>query len=257
MKNNVLDPLGMTSSSFAQPPEEKNGKLFATGYRADGKEVPGKYHIYPEQAAAGLWTNPVDLCRYIIETQLSWQGKSSKVLTQEMTRLRLTPILEDAALGTFVNSRVTDSFKYFNHNGGNEGFQCTAIGCRDSGEGVVIMTNSDNGSKIYEEIANSVATVYKWKDYYLPEIKKVVNIQGSILEKYAGKYNLNGTTLTIKKGVNGLLLNIYKDVFWNVYFTSDSDFFIREYRGSLRFKTDKDNKVTGFNFNGGTVKKIE
>jgi CubicO group peptidase (beta-lactamase class C family) len=257
MKNNVLDPLGMTSSSFAQPPEGKKEKLFATGYRADGKEVPGKYHIYPEQAAAGLWTNPVDLCRYIIETQLSWQGKSSKVLTPEMTRLRLTPILEDAALGTFVNSRVTDSFKYFNHNGGNEGFQCTAIGCRDSGEGVVIMTNSDNGSKIYEEIANSVATVYKWKDYYLPEIKKVVNVQGSILEKYAGKYNLNGTTITIKKEDNGLLLNVYGDAFWNVYFTSDSDFFIREYRGFLRFKTDKDNKVTGFNFNEGMVKKIE
>ena len=257
MKNNVLDPLGMTSSSFAQPPEEKNGKLFATGYRADGKEVPGKYHIYPEQAAAGLWTSPSDLCKYIIETQLSWQGKSSKVLTPEMTRIRLTPILEDAALGTFVNSRVTGSLKYFNHNGGNEGFQCTAIGCRDNGEGVVIMTNSDNGSQIYEEIVNSVATVYKWNDYYLPEIKKVVNVQGTILEKYAGKYNLNGTTITIKKEDNGLLLNAYGDVFWNVYFTSDSDFFIREYRGSLRFKTEKDNKVTGFNFNGGTVKKIE
>jgi len=52
-------------------------------------------------------------------------------------------------------------------------FSCTAIGCRDNGEGVVIMTNSDNGSLIYEEIANSVATVYKWKDYYLPEIKKL------------------------------------------------------------------------------------
>jgi hypothetical protein len=71
------------------------------------------------------------------------------------------------------------------------------------------------------------------------------------------KFNINGTTITIKKGDNGLLLNVYKDVFWNVYFTSDSDFFIREFRGFLRFQTDKDNKVTGFNFNGGTVKKIE
>jgi CubicO group peptidase (beta-lactamase class C family) len=257
MQKNVLDPLGMRGSSFTQPPAGTNRELYATGYRADGKEIPGKFHIYPEQAAAGLWTNPVDLCRYIIETQLSWQGKSSKVLTPEMTRLRLTPVLEDAALGTFVNSRVTGSLKYFNHNGGNEGFQCTAIGCRDNGEGVVIMTNSDNGSLLYEEIVNAVATVYKWKDYYLPEIKKVVDVEGSVLEKYIGKYNLNGTTITIKKDDNGLLLNVYKDVFWNVYFTSDSDFFIREFRGFLRFQTDKDNKVTGFNFNGGTVKKIE
>ena len=139
------------------------------------------------------------LCRYIIETQLSYQGNSSNVLTPEMTKLRHTHVLEDAALGTFVNSRVTGSLKYFNHNGGNEGFQCTSIGCRDNGEGVVIMTNSDNGSLIYEEIANSVATVYKWKDYYLPEIKKIVDIDTTLLNEYAGKYILDGNTAIIKK----------------------------------------------------------
>jgi CubicO group peptidase (beta-lactamase class C family) len=256
MQKNVLDPLGMTESSYTQPPPEIKKPLLATGYKADGKEVIGKYHIYPEQAAAGLWTNPSDLCRYIIETQLSYQGKSSKVLTPEISRLRLTPILEDAALGTFVNSRVTGSLKYFNHNGGNEGFSCTAIGCRDNGEGVVIMTNSDNSS-ILEEIANSVATVYKWKDYYLPEIKKVVDIDESIAARYPGKYELNGTKITIKMSESGLVLNATGDLFWNVYFTSDSDFFIREFRGSLRFQTDKENKVTGFSLNGVTAKKVE
>jgi CubicO group peptidase (beta-lactamase class C family) len=257
MQNNVLDPLGMTSSSFTQPPSESKEKILATGYRADGKEIPGKFHIYPEQAAAGLWTNPVDLCKYIIETQLSYNGKSSKVLTPEITRVRLTPVLEDAALGVFVNSRVTGSFKYFNHNGGNEGFQCTAIGCRDNGEGVVVMTNSDNGSLIYEEIANSVATVYHWKDYYLPEIKKVVDVDTSILDKYTGKYSIEGRTAVFKKSDTGLSVNIRGDMLWKVYFTSDSDFFIREFRGSYRFQTNKENKVTGFNFNGGTAKKIE
>jgi len=257
MKKNVLDPLGMTSSSYAQPPPEANRNILATGYRADGKEIPGKFHIYPEQAAAGLWTNPVDLCRYIIETQLSYKGESAKVLTQEMTKLRLTPVLEDAALGVFVNSRVTGSLKYFNHNGGNEGFQCTAIGCRDNGEGVVVMTNSDNGSLIYEEIVNSVASVYNWKDYYLPEIKKVIDIDSSVLNKYPGKYFIDGRTAIFKKSDNGLVINVVGDLFWKVFFTSDSDFFVREFRGFLRFKTDKDKKVTGFNFNGMTAKKIE
>jgi CubicO group peptidase (beta-lactamase class C family) len=256
MQKNVLDPLGMKSSSYLQPPPETKKELFATGYKADGKEVKGKYHIYPEQAAAGLWTNPSDLSRYIIETQLSYQGKSSKVLTPEMTMLRLTPVLDDAALGTFVNSRVTGSFKYFNHNGGNEGFTCTAIGCRDNGEGVVIMTNSDNGSLI-EEIANSVATVYRWKDYYLPEIKKVVEIDESVSTRYTGKYDLNGMNVIIKKGGSGLILNAVAGLDWQIFFTSDSDFFVREFRGSLRFHTNKVNKVTGFNFNGMMVPKIE
>jgi CubicO group peptidase (beta-lactamase class C family) len=256
MQKNVLEPLGMTASSFTQPPQEKNKSLLATGYKADGKEVEGKFHIYPEQAAAGLWTNPSDLSKYIIETQLSWQGKSSKVLTPEMTRLRLTPVLEDAALGTFVNSRVTGSFKYFNHNGGNDGFSCTAIGCRDSGEGVVIMINSDNGS-IIEEIANSVATVYKWKDYYLPDTKKVVDIDEAVAARYPGKYDFDGSKITIKMSETGLLLNARGDLFWQMYFTSDSDCFVRESRGNLRFQTGKDNKVSGFSFNGIMAKKTE
>jgi CubicO group peptidase (beta-lactamase class C family) len=256
MQKNVLDPLGMTSSSYTQPPPVAKQKMLATGYKFDGKEVTGKYHIYPEQAAAGLWTNPVDLCRYIIETQQSYKGESAKVLTSEMTRLRLTPVLEDAALGVFVNSRVTGSSKYFNHNGGNEGFSCTSVGCLDEGDGVVVMTNSDNGS-ILDEIVNSVAIVYKWKDYYLPEVKKVVDIDTSFLDKYAGKYDLDGTTVTFKKSDNGLMLNAVGDLFWKVYFTSDSEFFIREFRGYLKFLTNSDKKVTGFILNGMTVKKIE
>jgi CubicO group peptidase (beta-lactamase class C family) len=258
MKKNVLDPLGMTSSSFAQPPSKEKEKLLATGYRADGSEIPGKYHIYPEQAAAGLWTTPVDLCKYIIETQLSFKGKSKKVLTPEMTRLRMTRILEDAALGVFVNTRVANSSRYFNHNGGNEGFCCTAIGCLDEEEGVVIMTNTDsNNNSILEEIANSVATVYKWKDYYLPDIKKVVDVEPSVLEKYVGKYNLDGTTVTFKMADKGLSVNVSGDLLWKVYFTSDTEFFIREYRGHLKFQKDKDNKVTGFLINDKTAKRIE
>jgi CubicO group peptidase (beta-lactamase class C family) len=256
MKKNVLDPLGMTQSSYNQPPTGEKAPLLATGYRSDGLEIPGKYHIYPEQAAAGLWTNPVDLCKYIIETQLSYQGKSSKVLSHEMTKVRLTTVLEDAALGTFVNSRVTGSLKYFNHNGGNEGFQCTAVGCRDNGEGVVIMTNSDNGSQIYEEILNSVATVYHWKDYYLPETKKVVEVDTTILDKYVGKYNAGNISVSVKRIQNGLLCNVRGGAFWNVFFTTDSDFFVREIRGDLRFQTDKNNKVTGIFSNGLTAKKV-
>ncbi len=99
MQERVLDKLGMKESFFTQPPPDSKKSLLATGYLSDGTEVEGKYHIYPEQAAAGLWTTPTDLCRYIIETQQAYNGKSSLVLTPEMTRLRLTPVKDDAASG--------------------------------------------------------------------------------------------------------------------------------------------------------------
>jgi CubicO group peptidase (beta-lactamase class C family) len=256
MQKNILDPLGMNGSSYNQPPSAGKEKILATGYKSDGSEVPGKFHIYPEQAAAGLWTNPSDLCRYFIETQLSYKGESAKVLTPEMTRLRVTPVLEDAALGVFVNSRVTGSSKYFNHNGGNEGFSCTAIASLMEGNGVVIMTNSDN-SAILEEIANSVATVYGWRDYYIPEKVNVIDVESSVMDKYTGKYETGSTIVNIVKKDSGLAINVSGGALSTLYFISDSVSFCMEARGFIRFQTGVDKKVTGFIFNGIQVKKVE
>jgi CubicO group peptidase (beta-lactamase class C family) len=254
MQKNVLNPLGMKSSFFNQPPLKKKKNLLATGYKASGEEVSGKYHIYPEQAAAGLWTNPVDLSRYIIETQLSYQGKSSKVLTPEMTKLRITSVFKDAALGVFVNTN--GSPKYFMHQGGNKGFSCQYVGSFAGGEGMVVMTNSDNGA-ILDEIVNSVASVYNWKDYYKPVIKKVIELPEILLDKYAGKYELEGTQVTLTRRNKELTISFSSGIFWKVQFTSNVDFFIREYRVDLRFVSDQQGNVTGFTIDGTMVKKIE
>lgn len=255
MQEFVLSPLGMTSSSYQQPPRTEMLPLLATGYKPDGSEVKGRFHIYPEQAAAGLWTNPSDLCRYIIETQLAFKGESSRILNMELTRLRVTPVILDAGLGTFINSRVTGSSKYFNHNGGNEGFSCTSVGSLNEGNGVVVMINSDNGA-ILEEIVNSVASVYNWKDYYLPLKIRPVDVSGEILDNYAGKYNLDGTTGTIRKTPGGLVINAYGTDDWKLYFTTDSDFRIREFNGAFRFSSGKDGKVKGIIFNDKLLKKL-
>lgn len=257
MKEFVLLPLGMKQSSFSQPPRQETYKYLATGYLTNGSEVEGKFHVYPEMAAAGLWTTPSDLCRYVIETQLSFAGKSHAVLEPEMTRLRLKPVIDDAALGTFVNSRVTGSYKYFNHNGGNEGFCCTAIGCMNEGKGVVIMTNTNyDNTAILEEIVNSVATVYRWKDYYLPENKKVISNDRSLLEKYAGTYTLNGKKIIFTLADKGLRVSIAGGEYCDVYFSSATVFFIREAKGTLNFLFDDNKNVTGFSGNGITAEKI-
>jgi CubicO group peptidase (beta-lactamase class C family) len=170
MWEQVFKPLGMTMSSYTQPPAKDKEKFLATGYHEDGAEVKGKYHVYPEQAAAGLWTTPTDLSKYIIECQLAYEGKSSKVLSQAMMKKRLTPYIDkNAALGVFIEDR--SGIKYFNHNGGNEAFLCTSYGSLEGGNGVVIMVNGDN-FQIISEVLNSVAQVYGWKDFFKPEFKK-------------------------------------------------------------------------------------
>jgi CubicO group peptidase (beta-lactamase class C family) len=259
MWDNVLKPMGMTNSSYTQPPKSTPA-LIATGYHLDGKEVAGKYHVYPEQAAAGLWTTPTDLCKYIIETQLAYQGKSSKVLSQEMTKLRLTPYVDSTvALGVFIVKKGTD--KYFNHGGADEGFLSVYYGSIADGNGVVAMVNSDNGA-ILQEIVNSVATVYQWKDFYNPIIKKLVTVANDKLESYVGDYEIAPNfILTITKEQNKLLGQATGQSRFELFAEEENKFFPKEFEAKVEFIKDETGKITKLILHQGggkrDVKKIK
>ncbi|MEO6903027.1 MAG: serine hydrolase [Bacteroidia bacterium] len=165
MMKNVLTPLGMSSSSFNQPPAKEKEKILATGYN-NNKKVAGNYYIYPEKAAAGLWTNPADLAKYIIETQLSLLGKSNKVLSKEMSAKRI-----NNNFGVFV--READGAKYFGHGGRNEGFVCAYEGSVEDGNGIVVMTNGINMNMV-DEVVSSIASINNWKKYPLKPKKESV-----------------------------------------------------------------------------------
>jgi CubicO group peptidase (beta-lactamase class C family) len=249
MRDNVLNPLDMTMSSYTQPPAKDKEKFQATAYRADGKEVEGKYHIYPEQAAAGLWTNPTDLAKYIIETQLSLQGRSNKVLSQEITKLRLTPYIDSAAaFGVFIDEHGGE--KYFGHNGADEGFLSVYTGTFEKGNGVVVMVNSDNGV-LLSEVMNSVASVYGWKDYYKPVRKKLVSISDILFNTYAGNYFLQGDTINISRKGNEYFLIINNSQTFKINFSSDTEFFSIAIPIIFTFEKDGRGKVKDFYFKQG------
>lgn len=250
MWQSVLKPLGMVSSTYTQPPAASKNKLLATAYRANGKEIKGKYHIYPEQAPAGLWTNPTDLGKYIIETQLSYDGKSSKVLTPANTRLRLTPYIDkSAALGVFITE--IGGQKYFQHGGANEGFRCQYWGSLEGGDGVVVMINSDDGG-ILTEIVNSVATVYNWKDFYKPVMKTIVQLPDSLTDRYVGKYAKGNRSFRFFKK-DGKLWFKQGGFETPFYFTSPTDCFINEDDASFKFGMDADGKTLTFSIGPDNV----
>jgi CubicO group peptidase (beta-lactamase class C family) len=246
MWDHVLKPLDMTMSSYSQPPAKDKEKFLATGYNEDGAEIEKKYNVYPEQAAAGLWTNPTDIAKYIIETQLSLQGKSNKVLSQEMTKLRLTPYIDsNAALGVFIETKGGQ--KYFGHSGSDKGFLSTYKGSLENGNGIVVMVNSNSGG-ILNEVVNSVATVYGWKDFYKPVLKKTMPVPDSLFALYAGKYLWNRDTMTISRQGNADYISFTPIEKYRIYFTSVDEFFSKEISLDLKFEKNETGKVTGFYF---------
>lgn len=254
MEKEVLAPIGMKNSFYTQPPA-KGTKDLASAYNKM-EEVPGQYHIYPEQAAAALWTTPTDLAAFIIETQLTLQGKSGKVINQQMMQQRLAPYIDSSVtMGAFLIRKGSD--KYFSHNGGNNGFLCTYLGSFEKGNGVVVMINSDNFS-IINDVVNSVARTYQWENFYKPEMKTVISKEGKklTLPKYVGNYNLEGDTITLRMCGDDLcgLENGDEKAIMKLQFTSDTEAALPDMPGATIKMVVVDGKVTGFDFKQGPTK---
>jgi len=192
LQQKVLGPLGLTSSSYEQALTPDRLALAASGHYADGRVIEGRRYVYPEMAAAGLWTTPTDLAKLAIEVQLSIQGKSNKVLSKDMARLMVTPRIkigggQNMALGFFL---VKDD-RYFGHGGQDVGFICHMIAAVDGGYGAVVMTNSDGRSDpLINEILAAIAREYGWKNY-APEPVEVMALSEDVLRPMEGRYKLD------------------------------------------------------------------
>jgi len=253
MWSNVLKPLGMTGSSYSLLPSGNMEDRVATAYRYDGKDIGSKYHIYPESAAAGLWSTPSDIAKFIIELQLSYLGKSNKVLSRAMAKKMLTPYLNLVyGMGTMIVGRGDEGF--FQHTGVNEGFCAAYVGSIKNGNGLVIMLNSDNTGLI-EEVANSIESVYDWKGFTVHMTRKVLRLADTILEKYVGTYRPdNGQDSVRISRVNDTLYledSRVKEK-WPIYFTSPGDFFLLQLRWvNQTFSTNAEGRVDCLYLNKG------
>jgi CubicO group peptidase (beta-lactamase class C family) len=161
----IFETIGMHNSTFAQPLDPQHQKQAARGYLENG--APSEKVLYPQQAAAGLWTTPTDLARFVIEVQKSLLGKSNRVLTQSMTQEMVTPVGVGPYAVGFAVGQLGQGW-YFKHGGWNLGFKSDLMAHRSNGYGVVMMTNSDNGSRIFPIIHDSVRKQYDWDTEKMP-----------------------------------------------------------------------------------------
>ncbi|MEL6557008.1 MAG: serine hydrolase [Bacteroidota bacterium] len=250
MQTNVLDPMGMTKSTFENPLPATYHAIAATGYRRNGQEVEGKWPIYPEMAAAGLWTTPSQLVRYGLEIQQIYQSRKDGLLKAKTVDEMLTAGMNDYGLGPAVQEYT------FGHNGADEGFRAALIAWKEKPVAAVVMVNSDNGS-IIQEIMLSIAA-----EYGLPgvePIKRVYQQQSAQqLQRYAGKYqipNLGEVEIVVKD--NGLLhLAPFAPEPIFLLPSSDSTFFNTNGGAYMEFVRDGE-EYRSFKFYGFEASKIK
>lgn len=194
MRERVLVPMGMERSTYEQPLPEARRSEAATAYSGRGDAVEGRFHSYPEQAAAGLWTTPSDLARYLIAAQSSLSGGEHPILEEATAEDMLTPALGGWGLGP---SFFADGAQ-FGHGGANMGFRCQMLGLVEGNEGAVVMTNSDSGGALAQEILMTLAREYGWDAPRSDEIAWVrlsdaerAALVGSFVSEEAGTIELS------------------------------------------------------------------
>jgi CubicO group peptidase (beta-lactamase class C family) len=161
MQDYVLNPIEMSLSTFEQPLSKERDRNAARAHDENGEAMDAKWHVYPELAAAGLWTTPTDLAKFVVEVQKSVHGRANRVLLPSTIQEMLNPVgVGEFAVG-FTLSKRGEGW-YFDHGGSNWGFRGLLVGHKLKGYGLVVMTNADQGSLLIKEISKRVAKVYSW-----------------------------------------------------------------------------------------------
>ena len=234
MHDTVLAPIGMSRSTYEQPLPVGMQAGAATPYNGDGTPVKGGAHTYPEMAAAGLWTTASDVARYAIENQRSLEGKANHVLSKEMTERMMTPGIGNwGGLGVQIGGSEGD--RYFTHGGVNAGFESLFVAYEKHGDGAVVMTNAQGGSRLADEVMRSIAAEYGWPDFHTV-VRASVKVDAGVLAKYVGTYALSDS-FSIAVSVEGdhLLTQATNQGKIPVFPESDTKFFAKAVNAEIEF----------------------
>ncbi|MEE9361351.1 MAG: serine hydrolase domain-containing protein [Cellulophaga sp.] len=251
MQEYVLDPLGMTSSTYANPLPKKYHNLAATGYYNDGTAVKGKWHTYPEMAAAGLWTTPSQLVLWSKEIQQILQTQKDGLLKAQTVNEMLIENRGNQGLGPYVLEHT------FGHGGADEGFRADLMAWKETPISVAMMSNSDNGSNIFREIFLSISQEYNLQGIE-PRTRVFKEQSQKELARFIGKYHFpeNGDAKIVIKD-NGLEFTgeIFSDPIFLLPET-DNTFFNKNTGTYYTFQFER-GSITSVKFSRFEAKKIE
>jgi len=248
----VLGPLDMRDSTFALTLPPAWQARAASAHDSNGTPLAGGWHVYPQSAAAALWTTPTDLAQVILDIQQAQSGKPGKVLSSAMTSTMLTRGQGEYGLGLYVE-QIGDGTS-FSHSGGTDGFRSQLYGYTHTGQGVVVMTNSDNGAALIEEILVSVAAEYGWREFQITE--KVALAPDPVANAtFAGNYTLAGKPAQVI--AEGDRLYLQSELFakrpMQLFAESKTRFFMTAQDMTVEFQQTGDGKPSSFSLKRGST----
>ncbi len=144
MEKEVLTPLGMNNSSFNWNKEMN----VPTGYNLSGHEIP--VYVYPEKASGGLFATAEDIANFSIAGMPDYVAKEmvldkQSIRSMYQSNVNITGlynfVFDSYGLGYFIEN-LSDGKKAVAHGGQGTGIMSHLHIIPETGDGIVILTNS-------------------------------------------------------------------------------------------------------------------
>jgi CubicO group peptidase (beta-lactamase class C family) len=198
----VFARMGMTQSGFEQRLSDADRRTHAMGHLADGTPVVAGPHIYPEQAAAGLWSTPSDLAQALIWVQGALAGEHGAE-TQTLVRRMLTDAPPSRGMGFDVGG--APGARWFSKSGDTEGFGAFVV-AYENGDGAVVMANGQSGATLARDVVRAIAGAYAWPDFG-SRVRAAVDISAAEQARLVGRYRYRAGEFTVAQQDGALFLS--------------------------------------------------
>jgi CubicO group peptidase (beta-lactamase class C family) len=213
MQQTVLDPLGMTHSSFSL--DARVADRMARGHVKNVAEDPVTIRDVP---AGGLFSNVEDLARFM---QMTLRG-GDHLVSAKGIRTMMTPQFPDTpldfgqhfGLGWMLSGiPVHDAGPVVWHNGGTKTFISQMALLPERKLGVVVLANADvAGPMVYETAEEVLKLALYVRDGISqpprPPLRPEIKLPGELLDAYAGDYSLMGALARIDRRDNRLVFHV-------------------------------------------------
>jgi D-alanyl-D-alanine-carboxypeptidase/D-alanyl-D-alanine-endopeptidase len=232
LQTRILDPLEMTETQLALTGREAPD--MASGHDATGTPVP-HWDFDAFAPVGGMLTTSSDLSKFIAAA--SGQVDTPLAPAFETMLARTRPAGGDDAIGLGWFITPTGSGEIVWHNGITGGFRSFAGFERDSGRGVVVLSNMVTPAGIEDIGMHLIDPAMPLNAQ--PEMREVAEIDPAILPTYAGDYLLApGVVMSVTSEDDRLFAQITGQNRFELYPESETEFFYRVVDAQVRFNVE-------------------
>ncbi len=269
MQEKVFQPFGMARTSMIW--QKQFDDNYANGYDEYGRSWGPQRRLHAN-AAGSMQTTVLDFARFV---QGVMQGQGLRKETRDQMLSPQIQILSKHEFPTLATETTDENrgirlsyglgwglywtpygeacFK----EGHDEAWRNYTVIFKESGIGIVIMTNSGNGEGIYKDLLESLLkntfTPIEWEGFtpyaqLAPRppvsLHHTVAVDSAILQKYAGQYGDAEGALTVRQESDHLSIQVNDWPKWDLFPDSQNHFFSHMGDYEFSFRVDSRGKAT-------------